>query len=232
MSIHDPNTTTGRLDPSGVSCWVFDLYNTLYPQASNLFARVSARMTRFIGQEFSLAEDDARALQKRLFLKYGTTMRGLMVEHDMDPIRFLDDVHDIDVSDMDRDPRLATLIEKLPGRRVIFTNGSVPHADRITRQLGIDHLFEGTFDIVAGDFVPKPDPRPYQQMIARFDFDPTRAVMVEDMAKNLKPAAELGMTTVWLRHDLEWSSDGAAGGHVHHEIADLTAWLEHITDTV
>lgn len=232
MNTHDPNTGTGRLDPSEIACWVFDLDNTLYPQASNLFARVSRRMTAFIEREFSLAEDDARALQKRLFLKYGTTMRGLMVEHDMDPIRFLDDVHDIDVSDMEPDPRLATLIEKLPGRRVIFTNGSVPHADRITRQLGIDHLFEGTFDIEAGDFVPKPDPRPYHQMIARFDFDPTRAVMVEDMAKNLKPAAELGMTTVWLRHDLEWSSDGATGGHVHHEIADLAAWLEHITDTV
>lgn len=231
MSMHDPNPSRGRLDPSEISCWVFDLDNTLYPQASNLFARVSRRMTAFIEREFSLAEDDARALQKQLFLKYGTTMRGLMVEHDMDPIRFLDDVHDIDVSDMAPDPRLASLIEKLPGRRVIFTNGSVPHADRITRQLGIDHLFEGTFDIVAGNFVPKPDPRPYHEMIARFDVDPTRAVMVEDMAKNLKPAAELGMTTVWLRHDLEWSSDGASGGHVHHEIADLTAWLEHITDT-
>lgn len=232
MSMHDPNTTTSGLDPSQISCWVFDLDNTLYPQASNLFARVSRRMTGFIEAEFSLQEDDARALQKRLFLEYGTTMRGLMVEHDMDPIRFLDHVHDIDVSDMAPDPRLAALIERLPGRRVIFTNGSVPHADRITRQLGIDHLFEGTFDIVAAEFIPKPDPRPYHEMIARFDFDPSRAVMVEDMAKNLKPAAELGMTTVWLRHDLEWSSDGATGGHVHHEISDLTAWLEHITETV
>jgi len=232
MSMHDPNTTTSELDPSQISCWVFDLDNTLYPQASNLFARVSRRMTGFIEAEFSLLEDDARALQKRLFLEYGTTMRGLMVEHDMDPIRFLDHVHDIDVSDMAPDPRLAALIERLPGRRVIFTNGSVPHADRITRQLGIDHLFEGTFDIVAAEFIPKPDPRPYHEMIVRFDFDPSRAVMVEDMAKNLKPAAELGMTTVWLRHDLEWSSDGATGGHVHHEISDLTAWLEHITETV
>lgn len=231
MNSHDPNASPSRLDPNEISCWVFDLDNTLYPQASNLFARVSRRMTGFIEKEFNLREDAARALQKRLFLEYGTTMRGLMVEHDMDPIRFLDHVHDIDVSDMAPDPRLAALIEKLPGRRVIFTNGSVPHADRITRQLGIDHLFEGTFDIVAADFIPKPDPRPYHEMIARFDFNPSHAVMVEDMAKNLKPAADLGMTTVWLRHDLEWSSDGASGGHVHHEISDLTTWLEHITDT-
>ena len=230
MTPTDQRNQQSIIDPDAVSCWVFDLDNTLYPQASNLFARVSRRMTQFIQTEFTLPEDGARALQKRLFLKYGTTMRGLMVEHDTDPVRFLDDVHDIDVSDMAPDPRLAALIARLPGRRVIFTNGSVPHADRITRQLGIDALFEGTFDIVAGNFVPKPDPQPYHDMIARFGFDPTRAVMVEDMAKNLKPAAELGMTTVWLRHDLEWSSDGASGGHVHHEISDLTAWLEQITE--
>jgi putative hydrolase of the HAD superfamily len=229
MTANNPNVPPRALDPDAVACWVFDLDNTLYPQATNLFARVSRRMTAFIQREFSLAEDEARALQKRLFLKHGTTMRGLMVEHDTDPVRFLDDVHDIDVTDMAPDPRLAALIGRLPGRRVIFTNGSVPHADRITRQLGIEHLFEGTFDIVAGNFIPKPDPQPYHDMIAHFGIDPGRAVMVEDMAKNLKPAAELGMTTVWLRHDLEWSSDGAEGGHVHHEITDLTAWLEHIT---
>ena len=229
MMTSTPSQTCPSIEPDDVSCWVFDLDNTLYPQASNLFARVSRRMTQFIQRELNFPEDDARALQKRLFLKYGTTMRGLMVEHDTDPMRFLDDVHDIDVSDMAPDPRLASLIGRLPGRRVIFTNGSVPHADRITRQLGIDALFEGTFDIVAGNFIPKPDPQPYHDMIARFDFDPSRAVMVEDMAKNLKPAADLGMTTVWLRHDLEWSSDGATGGHVHHEITDLTAWLERIT---
>jgi putative hydrolase of the HAD superfamily len=225
----DIDSSRPVLDPNAVSCWVFDLDNTLYPQATNLFARVSCRMTMFIENEFGLPEDDARALQKRLFHEYGTTMRGLMVEHQMDPVRFLDDVHDIDVSDMAPDPHLASLISGLPGRRVIYTNGSVPHADRITRQLGIDHLFEGTFDIVAANFIPKPDPRPYHDMIARFGLDPTSAVMVEDMAKNLKPAAEMGMTTVWLRHDLEWSSHGAEGGHVHHEITDLTAWLEQIT---
>jgi putative hydrolase of the HAD superfamily len=217
------------IDPDAVSCWIFDLDNTLYPAASNLFARVSRRMTAFIQAEFALAEEGARALQKKLFLEYGTTMRGLMVEHGTDPERFLHYVHDIDVSDMAPDPRLAALIDLLPGRRVIFTNGSVPHADRITRQLGIDGLFEGTFDIVAGNFIPKPDPQPYRDMIARFGLDPTSSVMIEDMAKNLKPAAEMGMTTVWLRHDMEWSSDGADDGHVHHEITDLTAWLEQIT---
>jgi putative hydrolase of the HAD superfamily len=214
-----------------VTCWIFDLDNTLYPAASNLFARVSRRMTRFIQDEFTLEEAAARALQKQMFHKYGTTMRGLMVEHAMDPERFLHYVHDIDVSDMAPDPGLAALIGRLPGRRVIFTNGSVPHAERITRQLGIAALFEDTFDIVASDFIPKPDPRPYDAMIARFGIDPKTSVMIEDMAKNLRPAAALGMTTVWLRHDKDWSGDGADGGHVHHEITDLAAWLEKIVGT-
>lgn len=220
------------IDPGQVSCWVFDLDNTLYPAASNLFARVSRRMTRFIQDEFALEEDDARALQKKMFREHGTTMRGLMVEHGTDAERFLHYVHDIDVSDMLPDPRLVALIGRLPGRRVIFTNGSVPHAERITRQLGIDHHFEGTFDIVAGAFIPKPDPRPYDAMIAHFGIDPGTSVMIEDMAKNLRPAADLGMTTVWLRHHMEWSSDSAEGGHVHHEIADLADWLESIVGPV
>lgn len=232
MTIESSNTTRLALDPNVVSCWVFDLDNTLYPAASNLFARVSRRMTSFIQGEFALAEDDARALQKQMFRKYGTTMRGLMVEHAMDPEQFLHYVHDIDVSGMAPDPLLAALIGQLPGRRVIFTNGSVPHAERITRQLGIAELFEDTFDIVASDFIPKPDPRPYDAMVARFGIDPTTSVMVEDMAKNLRPAAALGMTTVWLRHDREWSGEGAEGGHVHHEISDLSDWLEQIVGTV
>ncbi len=216
------------LDPSRITCWIFDLDNTLYPAASNLFTRVSIRMTRFIQEHFGLAEDDARTLQKTMFYRHGTTMRGLMLEHGTDPAAFLDYVHDIDVTDMAPDRRLAGLIGRLHGCRVIFTNGSVPHADRITRQLGIAGLFEGIFDIVAADFIPKPDPRPYHALIARFGIDPENAIMIEDMSKNLKPAAELGMTTVWLRHDMEWSSDGANNRHVDHQIDNLSDWLAQI----
>ena len=218
------------LDAGAVTCWVFDLDNTLYPAGSNLFARVSVRMTRFICAEYGLAEDNARSLQHRLFRAHGTTMRGLMVERGLDPDRFLDYVHDIDVSDLEPDPRLARLIARLPGRKVIFTNGSVPHAERITGRLGLDALFEGTFDIVAGAYIPKPDPRPYDAMIARFGIDPSSSVMIEDMAVNLRPAAERGMTTVWLRHDADWSRAGAGDAHVHHRISDLPEWLEQVLD--
>ena len=213
-----------------VDNWIFDLDNTLYPASSNLFARVSKRMTCFIQKEFQLAEEPARDLQRRMFRKYGTTMRGLMTEHNMDPDEFLHFVHDIDVSDMSKDIELAKLLSKLPGRRLIYTNGSVAHAKRITGQLGIEHLFDDVFDIVASKYIPKPAPEPYDEMIKTFNIDPKRSLMVEDMAKNLRPAANLGMITVWLRHNKDWSSEDSDGEHIHHEIDDLKLWLKRIID--
>ena len=213
-----------------VDNWIFDLDNTLYPESSNLFARVSKRMTCFIQKEFQLEEEAARDLQRRMFRKYGTTMRGLMTEHKMDPEKFLQFVHDIDVSDMSTDIELAELLSKLPGRRLIYTNGSVAHAKRITGQLGIEHLFDDVFDIVASKFIHKPDPEPYDEMIKTFNIDHKRSLMVEDMAKNLRPAANLGMITVWLRHNRDWSSEDSDGEHIHYEIDDLKSWLKRIID--
>ena len=217
------------LEIRDINTWVFDLDNTLYDVGSNLFAKVSKRMTMFIEKEFDLDEPSARGLQKTMFRKYGTTMRGLMVEHSMDPIEFLHFVHDIDVTDLNSDPELYGLLKKLPGRCVIFTNGSVPHAQRITQQLGIDSIFEGVFDIVAANFLPKPAREPYQEMIKKFNIEPETAIMVDDMAKNLRPASDLGMKTVWLSHDKEWSSEDFSTKHIDLEIKDLKTWLASIT---
>lgn len=208
--------------------WIFDLDNTLYPEDTNLFARVSKRMTLFIQKEFNLKEELARDLQRKMFKQYGTTMRGLMTEYDMDPEIFLHFVHDIDVSDMQVDMELKDLLGKLPGRRFIYTNGSVAHAKNITNQLGIKNLFEDVFDIVASNFLPKPASQPYDDMVIKFSVDPTRSVMIEDMAKNLRPAADLGMTTVWLRHNKDWSSEDSEGDHIHYAIDDLKLWLKEI----
>ena len=161
-----------------INTWIFDLDNTLYDVGTDLFAKVSRRMTVFIQNAFQLDEAAAKHLQKAMFLKYGTTMRGLMVEHDMDPEEFLHFVHDIDVSDLEPDPVLEKLLGGLPGRRLIFTNGSVPHAQRVTKQLGIDHLFEGVFDIVAAKFVPKPDPTIYELMVNKYRVDTQTSVMI------------------------------------------------------
>ena len=213
---------------ANIDNWIFDLDNTLYPEDTNLFARVSKRMTVFIQKEFNLEEEPARDLQRKMFKQYGTTMRGLMTEYDMDPENFLHFVHDIDVSDMQVDMELKDLLGKLPGRRFIYTNGSVAHAKNITSQLGIENLFEDVFDIVASNFLPKPAPQPYDDMVIKFSADPTRSVMIEDMAKNLRPAADLGMMTVWLRHNKDWSSEDSEGDHIHYAIDDLKLWLKEI----
>lgn len=223
-------TESPPLVAASVETWIFDLDNTLYPARCNLFVQVSARMTSFIQDRFGLEPGTAKDLQRDLFRRHGTTLRGLMTEHAVDPEAFLHYVHDIDVSVVDPSPRLDRLLGALPGRKLVFTNGSVPHAERVMRRLGVDHHFESVFDIVASDFVPKPDPRPYARLVELAGFAPAGAVMVEDMAKNLAPAAALGMRTVWLRSDYDWARDGADADHVHHVAEDLVGFLESLLE--
>ncbi len=209
--------------------WIFDLDNTLYPASSNLFDQVDWRMTAYISELLDLPRDEARKLQKQYFKEYGTSMRGLMTVHGVDPAAFLEYVHNIDLAPISTDPVLVSALERLPGRKVIFTNGSTAHAENVTRHIGIDHHFEGCFDIVDAGYVPKPAPDTYDAVCRRFDIDPADAVMVEDMAKNLLPAAALGMTTVWVDTGVGWSRENSEDGHVHHRIEDLPAWLTAIT---
>lgn len=233
MSVNTPLSQTNirRLDPGSVKTWLFDLDNTLYPARCNLFVQVSARMTEFIRAHFKLDHEPARELQRDLFRRHGTTLRGLMTEHGVAPGAFLDYVHDIDVMAIDPSPRLDDLLRALPGRKLVFTNGSVPHAERVMNRLGVTHHFDSVFDIVAADYVPKPDPRPYARLVEIAGIDPTTAVMVEDMAKNLAPAAALGMQTVWLRTEHDWARDGAEASHVHHVADDVLAFLETVVGT-
>lgn len=209
--------------------WIFDLDNTLYPASSNLFDQVDWNMTAYVSELLDLPRDEARKLQKEYFREYGTTMRGLMTVHGVDPAAFLEYVHNIDLAPISTDPALVDALERLPGRKVIFTNGSTAHAENITRHIGIDHHFEGCFDIVDAGYVPKPATDTYHAFCRRFDIDPAGAVMVEDMAKNLVPAAALGMTTVWLDTGVGWSRENSEDGHVHHRIEDLPSWLSSIT---
>lgn len=212
-----------------VETWVFDLDNTLYPAASSLFDQVDRRMGEFVARHLGVPAEVARTEQKRLFRAHGTTLRGLMVEHGVDPVDFMDYVHAIDLTRLDPDPRLDRSLARLPGRKVVYTNGSVAHAARVTARLGIDRHFDATFDIAAAGWIPKPDPAPYRVMLDRLGIAPARAAMVEDIARNLAPAAALGMTTVWVRSDLDWAKAGAAAAHVHHETDDLAAFLLAVT---
>jgi len=212
--------------------WVFDLDNTLYPPSCRLFDQVDWNITRYVAGLFDLPLEQARALQKTYFREHGTTMRGLMTLHGVDPVQFLDAVHRIDLSPVDPSPRLDAALAALPGRKIIFTNGDVPHAERVMDRLGVRRHFEAVFDIVASDFEPKPSPQVYAKLAETHAIEPTRAVMVEDMARNLAPAHAMGMTTVWVRpadgSGVAWALDGADGGHIHHVIDDLVDWLEEI----
>lgn len=214
-----------------VETWIFDLDNTLYPASCNLFAQVDRRMGEFIARLLDLDHAAARTIQKRYFRDYGTTLNGLMQVHGIAPGEFLSYVHDIDLSVVPENPDLAASLDRLDGRKMIYTNGSVAHAERVMARLGIADRFEAVVDIVASDYRPKPDPRPYEAMIARLGFDPRRAAMVEDMHVNLAPAHALGMSTVWVTDSPGASGQPpeAPGEHVHHIIPDVADWLAELT---
>jgi putative hydrolase of the HAD superfamily len=208
-----------------VEHWVFDLDNTLYPARSNLFAQIDRRMGEYIRSHYDLPEAEAKALQKRLFRDYGTTLRGLMNEREIDPGPFLEFVHDIDISAIGPSPTLAAALADLPGRKIVFTNGSVRHAERVLGRLGVVSQFDGIFDIVAAGYVPKPDPGPYRAMLDLYGLAPQSTAMVEDMARNLLPAHQLGMTTVWVRTPSDWGQPLPGDGHIDIAVDDTAEWL-------
>ena len=221
------------------TAWVFDLDNTLYPAECNLFAQVDRRMGEFIAQYLDVPYEYARHLQKSYYRQYGTTLCGLMQVHKLDPKPFLDYVHDIDLSVVPEHPELAAAIERLPGRRLIFTNGSRRHAERVADKLGVLHLFEDICDIAACEYVPKPSPQAFHHMISRHGIAPQTAAMFEDMPQNLEAPHALGMTTVLVHssyydHPIQlkirqWREPPE---HVHHMTEDLAGFLERIARTI
>ena len=179
-----------------VTTWVFDLDNTLYPPDSGIWPKINERITLFLIDLFGLDGQSAQALHRYYYMRHGTTLRGLVEENIDAAERFLEFVHDIDRSALKPDPVLAREVARLRGRKLIFTNGSRDHAILTARQLGLDGLFEDAFDIVAARLTPKPAEAAYQAFCDRFDVDPRRAAMFEDVAKNLAVPKAKGMTTV------------------------------------
>jgi putative hydrolase of the HAD superfamily len=182
-------------------------------------------MAAFITAELGIDEEAAHALRRRFLLAHGTTLRGLMLEHAIEPARFLDYVHAVDMSPVPPDPVLVEAIAALPGRKLIFTNATRAYAERILDRIGFDAQFLAIHDIAACDFRPKPDPSGYAALVARYDIDPRRALMIEDMARNLPPAAALGMTTAWVRGSADWAQVGQDSAHIHHVVDELAPWL-------
>lgn len=224
-------STTPLPSLDGVDTWLFDLDNTLYPANCNIFPLVERRMGLFIEERFGMEREAARALQKRLFGQYGTTMRGLMTEKGVDAEEYLAFVHDIDLATLVPDQVLLEAVARLPGRKLIFTNASAEHALRVLERVSLAGHFEAVFDIRDAAFDPKPGEAAYDLLIERHGIDPWRTVFFEDTVRNLQPAHARGMTTVWVEHDAVWSRADMAGvgdqtpDYVHHRTRELPAWL-------
>ncbi len=231
-----PNVASrSPLARGGRAAWIFDLDNTLYPARCKLFAQVEVRIRDYVAGFLGLDADAAYRLQKTYFREHGTTLQGMMRHHRMDPAPFLAYVHDIDLSAVRPDPALDRALGRLPGRKIVFTNGSAEHAQRVMERIGVARHFEAVFDIAAAGYVPKPEPRVYDALVRSLGLDARATVMVEDIARNLVPAAAIGMTTVWVRGSgappelgLD-PPDRATLAAIDYVVDDLALWLSDLT---
>jgi putative hydrolase of the HAD superfamily len=219
-----------------VDTWVFDLDNTLYPHHLNLWQQVDERIRDYIADFLKVTREEAFRVQKDYYKRYGTSMRGLMTEHGMKPDDFLDFVHQIDHSPLSPNTALGAAIERLPGRKLILTNGTRRHADAVLARLELDRHFEDVFDIIAAELEPKPSPQTYDRFLAAHGVDAGKAAMFEDLARNLAVPHALGMTTVLVvpEHTREvfregWELEGRDAPHVDHVTDDLAGFLQRIT---
>ncbi|MEZ5787594.1 MAG: pyrimidine 5'-nucleotidase [Xanthobacteraceae bacterium] len=218
-----------------VETWVFDLDNTLYPHHLNLWQQVDVRIRDYIAKFLDIREEEAFRLQKDYYRRYGTTMRGMMVEHGMKPDDFLEFVHQIDHTPIEPNPALGAALEKLEGRKLILTNGTRTHAEAVMRRLEVHEHFDDVFDILAGELEPKPMPRTYHRFLARHDVDPRNAAIFEDLARNLEVPHALGMTTVLVVPERtrevfreDWELEGHDAPHIDHVTDDLVGFLRSL----
>jgi putative hydrolase of the HAD superfamily len=221
-----------------IDTWVFDLDNTLYPHHVNLWQQVDVRIGEFVAAWLKVSREEARRIQKDYYRRYGTTMRGMMTEHGVSADDFLAYVHQIDHSPLEPNPAMGAAIARLPGRKLILTNGSTDHADKVLQRLGIGAHFEAVFDIIAAELEPKPAPQTYQKFLGTHGVNPRTSAMFEDLARNLIVPHQLGMTTVLVVPDgtrqvvrEDWELEGRGAAHIDHVTDDLTGFLQKLGAT-
>lgn len=205
-------------DFSHVSTWVFDLDNTLYPPSARLFDQIEVKMTEYVMREIRVDRAEADRLREYWWRTHGTTLSGMMQDHDIDPLPYLQEVHDIDLSHLSRDALLQAGIKALPGRRIVYTNGSEFHAERVLAARGLRDCFDAIYGIEHAGFVPKPMAEAFAAIIARDGFEPDQAAMFEDERRNLKVPFDLGMRTVLV-------GPGDVGGFVEAQTEDLAGFV-------
>ena len=207
---------------ANIETWVFDLDNTLYPASMALFEQIEVKMTQFVSEFLDVDATTANRLRDQYWRDHGTTLAGLMIHHDMPPEDFMRDVHEIDFTVLNPDPQLADLIQSLPGRKIIYTNGSAPYAKDVLRARGLSGIFSEIYGVEHADWHPKPMARAFDTVFGIAQFDPTRAVMFEDDPRNLAVPHDLGMTTVHVA-PAQITQD-----HIHFHTDDLTAFLSQV----
>jgi putative hydrolase of the HAD superfamily len=207
-----------------VETWVFDLDHTLYPPSAQLFPLIEARMITWVKQAIGVDETEANRLRKHYWQTYGTTLAGLMREHDLDPDPFLHDVHDIAMDSLTPDPELAKAIKALPGRRIIYTNGTAPYARRVIKARGLDGLFDAIYGVEHAAYHPKPDHAAFEKVFGIDGLNPAKSAMFEDEPRNLTVPHAMGMATV---HVAPLRLDAA---HIHHHTDDLGGFLTRLCD--
>ena len=211
-----------------IKCWIFDLDNTLYSGKTKVFEQVDKKMSKYISEKLNVSIEEAKKIQKNYFYKYNTTLNGMIKNHKIDANEFLDFVHDIDIDFLEKDIKLAKEIEKLNGKKIIFTNGSKKHALNVTKRIGIDRYFDDIFDIVEAEFVPKPAMEPYKKLVKKHKIDPKSCVFIEDIARNLKPAYEMGMKTIWIENDEPWAKKFSNSDFIDYKTNNLAEFLKKI----
>jgi len=217
-------------DFKNIKSFIFDLDGTLYGQdlLEKIFGQVSQRMGVFISEKLNVDLKKAKELQTNYFHKYNTSLNGLMIHHDISAPEFLKYVHQINLDFMKKDIALREELLKLDAKKYIYTNGSVEHIEQIIKSLGIEDLFDGTFDIVEANYVPKPSMESYQTMIKKFNINPKESCFVEDIAINLKPAKKLGMKTVWIKNTEYWGKKSADEDFIDLKVKDVCSLLKEI----
>jgi len=211
-----------------IKFFIFDLDNTLYSGQTKVFDKIDKKMSAYISKKLNVDLISAKEIQKKYFFEYGTTLRGLQKNFAIDPYEYLKYCHDIDVSFLKKDLALREELIKIKEKKYIFTNSSNAHAQNITKQLGIQDLFDGIHDIVDADFIPKPSIEAYIKIIKKFDINPKKTLFIEDIAKNLEPAYSLGMKTVWLENKNIFAAKHSNEPYVNYKTKVLSDFLKQI----
>jgi putative hydrolase of the HAD superfamily len=204
---------------SHVETWVFDLDNTLYPPETALFSQINVLMTDYVMRVTGADRAEADRLRHHYWKAHGTTLAGLMHHHDVDPDPFLVEVHEIDFTVLTPDPELAARIAALPGRCIVYTNGTAPYARRVLEHRGLSDLFDAVYGVEHARYTPKPRPEAFETVFATDGLAPERAAMFEDDPRNLAAPHAMGMRTVHVAPEAE------PADHIHHHTDDLTAFL-------